>query len=126
MTAPILSDRTRTDERRRAADGGLAAYLVTVTSARLFVVLWGGLVVADIADAVGAGPLVTGILLTGLTAACSLRLPRIRTIGGALVGWLVFLGFADGALGQLRWDGWPDAGWLAAFLVVALVAGGRR
>lgn len=126
VTAPILSDRTRADEHRHHHGESLAGYLMTVASARVFVVFWGGLALCDIADAAGASPRITGSLLVVLTAACSLWLPRTRTLGGALVGWLVFVGFANGAQGQLRWGGWPDAAWLAVFVVAALLAGGRR
>jgi len=125
VAIPVDTD-SRLKQHRADLPTSLAGHLLTVTSARVFIVLWGGLVVVDLAQALAAPTAVIGVLLVVLTGLCSLRLARPRTIGGALVAWLVLNGFVEGSLGQLGWHGWTDVWWLLALVVVALVAGGRR
>ena len=125
MAIRVDTDR-RLRQHRAGTPTGLARHLVTETSARVFVILWGGLAVVDLADALGAPVPVTGALLVALTGVASLRLARARTLGGAVTAWLVLNGFVEGSAGQLAWHGWPDVWWLLALVVVALVAGGRR
>jgi hypothetical protein len=84
---------------------------------RLFVALWGGLLVVDLARP--AGGLLTGALIVLLVACCGIgqSLPAATCLAGT--GWLVINGFVEHEYGEL---GFGTTSWwlLGAVLVVVL------
>jgi hypothetical protein len=84
---------------------------------RLFVALWGGLLVVDVSRP--AGNLLTSGLVVVLVACCGIG----QSVGAATAiagtGWLVINGFVEHEYGELGFD--PTSWWLlAAVLVVVL------
>jgi hypothetical protein len=84
---------------------------------RLFITLWGGLLVVDVARPAGA--LVAGALVVALVACCGVGQSLLASTGIAATGWLVINGFVQHQYGEL---GFGRASWwlLAAVLVVVL------
>jgi hypothetical protein len=85
---------------------------------RLFVALWGGLVVVDVTRPAGA--LLTTGLVVGLVACCGIgqSIPAATAIAGT--GWLVINGFVQHQYGEL---GFGSTSWwlLGVVLVVVLI-----
>jgi hypothetical protein len=105
----------------------LGVHLIEAPGPRLFVVLWGGLALVDLARAWHAPALVALALLGGLVVACSVG----QVVGVALavagVAWLVVTGFVVNTDGALRISGPADAVRLALLGAVAvLVARAHR
>jgi hypothetical protein len=84
---------------------------------RLFIALWGGLVVVDLTR--GAGGPLTGVLVVLLVGCCAIgqSIPSAASI--AATGWLVINGFVQHQYGEL---GFGATSWwlLAAVLLVVL------
>jgi hypothetical protein len=85
---------------------------------RLFVALWGGLVVVDVSRPAGA--LVTGGLIVGLVACCGIGQSITAATAIAGTGWLVINGFVQHQYGQLGFS--RGSWWLLASLLVVVVA----
>jgi hypothetical protein len=90
---------------------------------RLFVALWGGLAVVDVARPT-LGALVTATLVVGLAAACGSGQPPLAAAAIAVTGWLVIDGFVEHRYGEL---GFGPTSWvvLAVALVVVLLVSTR-
>ena len=84
---------------------------------RLFIALWGGLLVTDVASP--AGELVTGVLIVALVACCGIGQSLASATWIAATGWLVINGFVQHRYGVL---GFGTTSWwlLGAVLVVVL------
>jgi hypothetical protein len=67
---------------------------------RMFVALWGGLALVDIAGRAIDG-LLAGLLVVGLVAACEVRQPPLAAASIAATGWLVIDGFVLHRYGEL-------------------------
>jgi hypothetical protein len=96
---------------------------------RLFVTLWGGLALVDLARPAGGG-LMAGGLVVGLVAVCGVGLSVLAAAAVSGTGWLVLNGFVLHQYGELGF-GATSWGLLAAVLVVGIVvavrtAGARR
>jgi hypothetical protein len=88
---------------------------------RMFVALWGGLVVVLVSRAVGLNAWQSAAAVVVLVGACSLGLPGWSAVLVAVTGWLVVDGFVAHRQGQLGLDSrlvWA----LIATLATALIA----
>lgn len=101
---------------------------MSLPSGRVFVVVWGGLALVSLAQAVGAPDGLAGVLLGLVVAGCCVGLTPVQAPPVALTGWSLLNGFVLGSLGQLGWHGPADLGWLAALLLAGWLAAvlGRR
>lgn len=89
---------------------------------RLFIALWGGLAVVDLARPTGG--LIAGGLVVALVAGCGVGQSRPAAAAIATTGWLVINGFVQHRYGALGFG--PASWWLLALvLAVALVVSGR-
>lgn len=104
----------------------LRTHMVTAPPVRLFVALWGGLAVVDLARASGASTGVQIALLATLAALCSLGQPRRTALALGAVTWLVATGFVMNQFGELHLTGIGDLVRLALLAAVALFAGEVR
>jgi hypothetical protein len=101
-------------------------HLHEVNGVRLFVALWGGLALLDLARLVGAAPLVQLGAISLLVAGCSLRVTRAVAVSVALIGWLLLNGFVVHRYGQLGFVGVGDLVRALLLLGVALTVAGLR
>jgi hypothetical protein len=88
---------------------------------RLFVALWGGLLVVDLTRP--AGGLLTGALIVVLVACCGVGQSLLGAACVAATGWLVINGFVQHQYGQLGFgttSWWLLGAVLAVVLTVAL------
>jgi len=98
----------------------LRSHLIQAPSPRLFVALWGGMAVVDLARAGQASPTLQVALLAALAGLCSLhqRIPTALAVAGVV--WLVALGFVVNTSGELILTGSGDAVRGAVITAVAL------
>jgi hypothetical protein len=84
---------------------------------RLFVALWGGLLIVDVSRP--AGGLLTGVFIVVLVACCGIGQSVRAATAIAGTGWLLINGFVQHQYGELGFN--PKSWWiLAAVLVVVL------
>jgi hypothetical protein len=86
---------------------------------RLFVALWGGLALVDVALPAGGGH-VAGALVVVLVAACEVGQPVLGAAAIAATGWLVINGFVLHRYGEL---GFGAASWWVLVLVLSIGLG---
>jgi hypothetical protein len=104
------------------ATSDLRTHLTHTPGPRLFLALWGGLAVVDVARA-GQAPLSVQVaLLVGLAAACSVGQRVGTAVAVAGVVWLVTVGFVVNTDGQLTLTGPADGLRLAVLSLAALIA----
>ncbi len=98
----------------------LRAHLVHEPSPRLFLSLWGGMAVVDVARGWQAPTPVQVGLLALLAAACSIgqRLPAALAVGA--ISWLVTVGFVLNTAGELSITGARDVLLLGVIATAAL------
>lgn len=84
----------------------------------MFVALWGGLALVDLAGRAVDG-LVAGLLVVALVAICDVRQPLLAAASISATGWLVINGFVLHPYGEL---GFGTASWwaLAGVLTVGI------
>jgi hypothetical protein len=104
------------------ASPGLRTHLPQSPGPRLFLALWGGLAVVDVARAGQAPPTLQAALLVGLAAACSLGQRVGTALAVAGIVWLVTVGFVVNTTGQLTVSGPADGLRLALLSLAALAA----
>ena len=85
---------------------------------RMFVALWGGLAVVDIARP-SVGAVSTGALVVALVAGCGVGQRPIAAVAIAGTGWLVINGFVQHRYGVLGFG--ATSWWLLAVVLVAVL-----
>ena len=103
--------------------GDLLVWLV-LGGARVGTVLWGGLVVIDVAGVVGVPSYAVPGALAALVGLASLGTRPSTALGSALVGWLLVDGFVEHRYGILGFSTDRDPFVLA--LLVGLALGATR
>jgi hypothetical protein len=96
--------------------------LAALGSARLALVLWGGLALVDVCREAHAPSYVALALVALLVAVASLRMRAGTALAAAAVGWLLVDGFVTHRYGSLGYDGTPDLVRLTLLAGVALLA----
>lgn len=88
---------------------------------RLFVVLWGGMALVDVARHAHATHPLQVLLLAALVGLCCLRQPVGPALAIAGLGWLVVTGFVVHRYGDLAWSGSADLTRLGVIVGAALL-----
>ena len=89
---------------------------------RLFLALWGGLAVVDVARSAQAPTILQLGLLLVLAAGLCVRQGKVAALAVAGIVWLVATGFVVNTWGELHLTGAADAGRLMVLVLVALTA----
>ena len=100
----------------------LGTHLAQAPAPRLFLALWGGMAVVDLARAGQAPAIVQVGLLTALAAVCAVGQGTTASLAAAAVVWLVMVGFVVNRAGELALTGPADVVRLAIVSAVALAA----
>ena len=113
---------SKVDAARVTTSRDLPSHLVHAAAPRLFLALWGGLAVVDVAR-VGQAPASLQVgLLAALAGVCSIgqRIGPALAVAGTV--WLVALGFVVNTSGVLALTGPADGLRLALLVTTALAA----
>lgn len=102
----------------------LRSHVQHLPASRVFVALWGGLLVVDLARTTGLGVAGQVTALVVLAAAAAIGTDTGTALAVAGTAWLVVTGFVINQFGVLDWSGPGDLGRLGVLTFASLTGAG--